>query len=205
MILILGGMLMKITVFILLIVIIAGSVFAINRVNLGSANNPADSFFDIFVEIPGAEGSSSDPQHDKWIDVLSIDWGAKEGEMILVASKPVDKSSPKLMQKCLNGEHIPSATVEICRKGPGSSSNNRRCHLRINMFDLVLSHEGYHNGNNRQTIKASDFFLPMVEKSNIIETEIIQMQLGGVELIHIARDGTETSSGVIRFGDGITG
>lgn len=75
----------------------------------------------------GIDGEAKDANHDKWIDVLSIDWGAhKPGGGMTGQSRrrgaPVveditltveyEKASPKLQDKCLKGEVIPKLEIE---------------------------------------------------------------------------------------------
>ncbi|MFC1953607.1 Hcp family type VI secretion system effector [Chloroflexota bacterium] len=82
----------------------------------------------IFAKYEGVDGESKDANHDKWIDVLSIDWGAHRPEggatgqsrrrvsaivEDMVITFAYDKSVPKLQEKCLKGEVIPKLEIEL--------------------------------------------------------------------------------------------
>jgi len=82
----------------------------------------------IFAKYDGIDGEAKDSNHDKWIDVLSIDWGMhrptetgatgatrRRGDVIvedLMLTVEYEKSSPKLQEKCLMGEIIPKLEIE---------------------------------------------------------------------------------------------
>ena len=80
-----------------------------------------------FVKYDGVDGESQDANHDKWIDVLSIDWGSnkpgggatgqsrRRGGVIvedLVLTMEYEKSSVKLLEKLNMGEVIPKLEIE---------------------------------------------------------------------------------------------
>ena len=81
----------------------------------------------VFAKYDGVDGESKDGNHDKWIDVLSIDWGAHKpgggatgqsrrrgGAVVedMVLTMEYEKASPKLQEKCLMGEVIPKLEIE---------------------------------------------------------------------------------------------
>ncbi len=81
----------------------------------------------VFAKYDGVDGESQDSNHDKWIDVLSIDWGMhkpgggmtgqsrRRGAAVVedvTLTLEYEKASPKLMEKCLKGEIIPKLEVE---------------------------------------------------------------------------------------------
>jgi type VI secretion system secreted protein Hcp len=88
----------------------------------------------MFIQITGIDGEATDDAHKDWIEVLSYsfsmaDPGAgatgttrRRGDVVLediVLVKEVDKSSPKLMEKCVKGEVIASLVIDVCRVGEG--------------------------------------------------------------------------------------
>ncbi len=88
----------------------------------------------MFIQITGIDGESTDVAHKDWIEVLSYSMGMadpeagatgttrRRGNVVLediVVVKELDKSSPKLMEKCAKGEVIPSLVLEVCRAGEG--------------------------------------------------------------------------------------
>ncbi len=83
-----------------------------------------DATTDIFLQITGIDGESTDDNHIDWIDVLSFSMGMSQpwdgsvgiGQIIMediVLVKQVDKATPKLMEKCAKGEVIPSVILEV--------------------------------------------------------------------------------------------
>lgn len=92
----------------------------------GRVYTPTTAAVDMYIKLPDIDGESVDENHDKWIDVLSIDWGAhkptagknterRRGDVILedlTMTKEYDASSPKIMLACANGTHFPSVELE---------------------------------------------------------------------------------------------
>lgn len=88
---------------------------------------------DIFMHFTnGIKGESKDDKHKDEIDVLSWSWGmsqtgsghvgggsgaGKVSVQDLSFTKYVDKSSPDLMLRCCNGEHIDEAKLTIRKAG----------------------------------------------------------------------------------------
>ena len=81
-----------------------------------------------FAKYDGIDGESKDTNHDKWIDILSIDWGAHKpgggatgqsrrrgGAVVedITLTIEYEKSSPLLQEKCLMGEIIPKLELEL--------------------------------------------------------------------------------------------
>src|SRR4051795_3076786 len=90
----------------------------------------AMALFDAFLKIEGIEGESADHKHKSEIQLESFSWsehqsgtastggGMGAGKVAMQdfhITKKVDKSSPKLMLACADGEHIKKATL-VCRK-----------------------------------------------------------------------------------------
>ena len=106
-------------------------LFVISAVSISLVTiSNADAAFEMFMKIDSIDGESTDSNHDKWIDVLSWQWGAtnpvssssgtgsdREGGRVNVldvtVSKDADKSSPKLFLAVANGGHIDDVQVDI--------------------------------------------------------------------------------------------
>ncbi len=91
----------------------------------------AESFFDIFVEIEGIEGESTAPGHRGSIEVQSWSWGVSQmatggggggggavgrelkGHVTLI--KRIDKASPLLCKRCVDGTPLPLVIVQLTR------------------------------------------------------------------------------------------
>ena len=87
---------------------------------------------DMFIKIGDIKGESQDQAHRDEIDVLSWSWGlsndgtthqgggggaGKANFQDLSCTKYLDKSTPKLMEFCANGGHIPEATLVVRKAG----------------------------------------------------------------------------------------
>ena len=93
-----------------------------------------------FAKYDGIDGESDDANHGKWIDVLSIDWGAhkpgggmtgqsrRRGAAVvedMALTVEYENAAPKLQEKCLEGEVIPKLEVERTATYGGGASPNR--------------------------------------------------------------------------------
>ncbi len=103
-----------------------------------------------FVKYDGIDGESKDENHDKWIDVLSIDWGVhkpgggstgatrRRGDAIvedLTLTIEYEKASPKLLEKCVKGEVIPKLEIELTATYGGS----RATYLKYELENVIIS------------------------------------------------------------------
>lgn len=107
--------------------------------------------YDVFLQIDGIKGESTDSEHKDWIELLSFSnlhpvqapapssaarsasgTGAKSGFSV---TKLVDKSTPKLYQAVSNGKHIPKVIIELYRASGGSKQK----YLTIKMDQVLVS------------------------------------------------------------------
>jgi type VI secretion system secreted protein Hcp len=130
---------------------------------------------DYFLKIEGIQGESQDKTHKNEIEIESFSWGATQTGTAshgggMGAGKVqmqdfhfvmrVNKSSPKLMLACANGEHIKSATL-ICRK----AGKDQQEYLKVTFTDLLVS--------NYQTGGSAGDVIPMDQISlNFTKVEI---------------------------------
>ena len=87
---------------------------------------------DIFLEITGIKGESTDAQHTGQIDVMAWSWAVsnpgsfhkgqgggsgtpKVGDMVI--TKPIDASSTELFKACMTGRHIDRAKLWVRKAG----------------------------------------------------------------------------------------
>ena len=93
-----------------------------------------------YIKFDGVDGESTDANHDKWIDVLSIDWGARSGgpprsgSGDVSVTKYVDKASPKLQQSCATGGRY----KEVVLSSPNKASPSTP-YLRYKLRDVIPS------------------------------------------------------------------
>ena len=99
----------------------------------------------MFAKYDGIDGESKDANHDKWIDVLSLDWGVyhkgkattgqsrRRGAPVvedLVLTIEYEKASPKLLEKCLRGEVIPELEIELTATYGGARATYLKYELK---------------------------------------------------------------------------
>jgi type VI secretion system secreted protein Hcp len=102
---------------------------------------------DVYLQIDGIKGESTDDKHRDWIECASVHWGLHQprsatastggghtAERVeideITLSKVADLSSPILMQHCAMGKAIPKAKFEFMRAdGQG---------VRIKYFEIAL-------------------------------------------------------------------
>jgi len=76
-----------------------------------------------YIKFDGVDGESKDSNHDKWIDVLSIDWGSRasgppqSGRGNVSIIKRIDKSSPKLQEACATGKRFKKVQLSTLKSG----------------------------------------------------------------------------------------
>ena len=111
----------------------------------------------IFAKYDGVDGESADANHDKWIDVLSIDWGSskpgggatgqsrRRGSVIVEdmwLTMEFEKSTPKLLEKLNMGEVIPKLEIEQTANYGGSRATYLKYQLKnvqVTAFDVNAS------------------------------------------------------------------
>ena len=106
----------------------------------------------IFAKYDGIDGESVDDQHARWVDVLNLDWGMhrpggetsgqsrRRGAAIvedLVLTIEYEKASPKLQEKCLQGEVIPRLEIEQTANYGGARATYIKYELRTVMITSI--------------------------------------------------------------------
>jgi type VI secretion system secreted protein Hcp len=107
---------------------------------------------DIFLELDGISGESTDDDHKGEIDVEAITFNARRTNGKVKISplriiKVYDASSPKLMQAAASGRHIKSGTLTFRRSGDPSGVE----FLTYKLSDVVVAsyQEGGANADDR--------------------------------------------------------
>ena len=116
----------------------------------------------VFAKYDGVDGESKDQNHDKWVDVLSIDWGAhkpgggmtgqsrRRGAAVvddLTLTIEYEKASPKLQEKCLKGEVIPKLEIEQTASYGGA----RATYLKFELKNVMVTSFQVNASGNDQT------------------------------------------------------
>ena len=104
----------------------------------------------VFAKFDGIDGESQDAEHDKWIDVLSIDWGTnrpgggatgqsrRRGSVVVEDMRltiEYEKASPKLQEACLTGKIIPKLEIEQTATYGGS----RQTYLKYELTNVMIT------------------------------------------------------------------
>jgi len=130
-----------------------------------------------FAKYDGIDGEATDAKHDKWIDILSVDWGAhkpgggatgqsrRRGGVIvedLRLTMEYDKASPKLQEAALTGKVIPKLEIEQTANYGGSRATYLKYELtNVRVTSFSISGGGGEEpplvviGNNFEEIKVT--------------------------------------------------
>ena len=146
-----------------------------------------------YIKFDGIDGESKDKDHDKWIDILSIDWGAhkpgggatgqsrRRGSVVvedLSFAKELDKASPKLQEKCLMGEIIPKLEIELTRPVTDANGETREVvYLKYELKNVLITSTRFHyeagTAGNADPVPTEDFSL------NFEEIKVTYTELAG--------------------------
>ncbi|MHA2224546.1 MAG: Hcp family type VI secretion system effector [Candidatus Hodarchaeales archaeon] len=124
--------------------------------------SPTSSSVGMYLKIEGIDGESTDAAHDKWIDVIAYSHSlysdidmATGGERStgsvkhspLRITKKVDKTTPKLYEKCFTASFIPTATLEFW-----SGGESPKRFFMIELQNVIISSvQGYGTVDDRPT------------------------------------------------------
>jgi len=106
---------------------------------------------DYFIKIDGVPGESTDSKHKDEIEVLTYDFDLKHGDAGSASTggarhadrishsafsftKVIDKATPKLLEKCFAGTHIPKAVFTAHR-----ATEEKQKYLQIDFTDVVIT------------------------------------------------------------------
>lgn len=121
----------------------------------------------MYMQITGIDGESTDKDHEDWIEILSCSMGMidpgtgatgttrRRGYVVLediVVVKELDKSSPKLMEKCAMGAVMPSLAIEFCRAVEGPHFTYFRYELENVMVTSFYTSGSTEEGKPVETI-----------------------------------------------------
>jgi type VI secretion system secreted protein Hcp len=110
-----------------------------------------------FAKYDGIDGEVEDGKHDKWIDILSVEWGAHKpgggatgqsrrrgGAVVedLTLTLEYEKAAPKLQEKCLMGDVIPKLEIVLTATYGGARAQYLKYELKnvmITSYQLAAS------------------------------------------------------------------
>ncbi|MES2159876.1 MAG: type VI secretion system tube protein Hcp [Pseudomonadota bacterium] len=142
---------------------------------------------DVYLQIDGIKGESTDSAHPGWIELTSAQWGVKQPKSAtastagghtaercehqsIAITKLVDLSSPILMQTCSAGKTIPKARLEFMRAdGQGE---------RVKYYEVEL--ENVLIGNISQVVHEGDVLHDAIGlKFSKVKWKYSQQKIGG--------------------------
>jgi type VI secretion system secreted protein Hcp len=108
---------------------------------------------DVYLQIDGIKGESTDTAHKDWIEVKSVQWevlqpksatastgGGHTAERTehrdIVISKLADLASPLLLQNCSSGKTLPKAKLEFMR---ADGQGDRVKYFEIELENVLIS------------------------------------------------------------------
>lgn len=104
---------------------------------------------DYLLELDGIKGESTDKKHKDSIDIEAFSWGCSNPVRLstsggggagkvsfrdIAFTKQTDKSSPHLMLRCCNGQHIKKAVLYV-RKQDGEQQE----YYKVTLEDVLVS------------------------------------------------------------------
>lgn len=157
----------------------------------------------IFVKIDGIEGESTDANHDKWIDVLSVsesisrpDSGAtgqsrRRGSAVfddIVIKKELDLSSVKLRERLAQGQVIPKVEIEIT----GTFGGSRATYFKYELKNVQITSFSVNASGSSDSRPAESFSLNFEEiKWTYTQYDSEGNKLGNVEATWKVEEGTQ--------------
>ena len=127
----------------------------------------------VFAKYDGVDGESKDAKHDKWIDVLSLDWGShkpgggatgqsrRRGAVIvedLTLTIEYEKAAPKLLEKVLKGEVIPKLEIEQTATYGGARATYLKYELKNVMVTAFQTNASGNDAAGPPTVVMSNNF-----------------------------------------------
>jgi type VI secretion system secreted protein Hcp len=108
---------------------------------------------DIYLQIDGLKGESTDADHKDWIEIHSYNHSISQPASATANSagggttgrsqhsdysitKYVDLASPKLYEMCSSGKHIKKVKIEMLR----ASGDKRVKYMVVDLEEVVISH-----------------------------------------------------------------
>ncbi len=91
---------------------------------------------------PDLPGESTDPGHAGWADVESFSSSHDPGGPRLICLRKVDKASPRLMDRCVNGKHFTEVKLNVAKTVSGKPVD----YWEISLQDVIISSYTNHGG-----------------------------------------------------------
>jgi len=118
---------------------------------------------DVYLQIDGIKGESTDSTHEGWIELTSAQWGVTQPKSAtsstagghtaercelrsISVTKLADLTSPILMQTCAAGKTIPKAKLEFMR---ADGQGNRIKYYEVELDNVLIGsvNQSVHEGS----------------------------------------------------------
>ena len=122
--------------------------------------------YNIYIQITGITGESTDSAHDDWIEVLSYSHGVSQPtssdgsrstgraeHQDFTITKELDKASPKLALYCCNGTYIEEVNIQLCQ-----ADGDKRKFMEFVLTDVIVTSvipNGYAGSEDRPVEEVS--------------------------------------------------
>lgn len=159
----------------------------------------------IFANYDGIDGEATDAQHENWVDILTLDWGAhqadagstgsrRRGSAVvedLIMTLDYEKAAPKLLDKCLKGEVVPQLDIELTATYGGARVTYLKYELKNVMVTSYRVNASGDDDAGPPTVSVANHF----EELTVTYTEFDQTgaAAGNVETVY-RRDSRRRSS-----------
>ena len=105
---------------------------------------------DMFLEIAGIPGESTDDAHTDWIEIVGFNHGVSQPVtgasgtggrtggradfQPFSVTKTIDKATADLHIYCANGKHIPTVVAEFCL-----ATEDKHCFMKYTLSDVIVN------------------------------------------------------------------
>ena len=150
----------------------------------------------IFAKYDGIDGEATDAQHENWVDILTLDWGAhqadagttgsrRRGNAVvedLIMTLDYEKAAPKLLDKCLKGEVVPQLDIELTATYGGTRVTYLKYELKKVMVTSYHVNATGDDGAGPPTVSVANSF----EELTVTYTEFDETgaMAGNVETVY---------------------
>jgi type VI secretion system secreted protein Hcp len=149
---------------------------------------------DFFLKLDGIEGESQDQTYSKHIELLSWSWGEQNSGSFSSGGgggagkvsmqdfhfvMAVNKASPKLIEACATGKHIPKAEL-FCRKAGGT----QQMYLKYTFSDCMVT--SYQTGG--------------ADGSSVVPTDQISINFTKMEVEYKEQKADGSLGGTVKMG-----
>lgn len=163
----------------------------------------------MFAKYDGIDGEATDAQHENWVDILTLDWGAHQADAGTTGSRrrgsavvedlimtfDYETAAPKLLDKCLKGEIVPQLDIELTATYGGTRVTYLKYELKQVMVTSYHVNASGDDGTGPPTVSVANSF----EELTVTYTEFDESgaAAGNVETNYRRDTRTRSSSAAV--------